>query len=200
MEQKLVTILEGAIKLFKKYGLRSISMDELALSLGMSKKTLYQYVSNKEDLVKKVLEYIIDRNSLNDFEDNPNLNAIDMLLQISHVVRIETVEMNPVVVFDLHKYYPAIYHDIFVKKREMIYNQMYSNFKRGISEGIYRKDVDIDMFARLYVKNLMEIHDPEFINASFTRIFNAMFDIQIRAIANNKGLTYYEQKLQPLTI
>lgn len=196
----MVTILEGAIKLFKKYGLRSISMDELALSLGMSKKTLYQYVSNKEDLVKKVLEYIIDRNSLNDFEDNPNLNAIDMLLQISHVVRIETVEMNPVVVFDLHKYYPAIYHDIFVKKREMIYNQMYSNFKRGISEGIYRKDVDIDMFARLYVKNLMEIHDPEFINASFTRIFNAMFDIQIRAIANNKGLTYYEQKLQPLTI
>ena len=200
MEQKLVTILEGAIKLFTKYGLRSISMDELALSLGMSKKTLYQYVANKEDLVKKALEYIIDRNSLNDFEDNPNLNAIDMLLQISHVVRVETVEMNPVVVFDLHKFYPVIYHDIFVKKRDMIYNQMFNNFKRGISEGIYREDVDIDMYARLYVKNLMEIHDPEFINASFTRIFNAMFDIQIRAIVNDKGLTYYEQKLKPLTI
>lgn len=200
MEQKIITIIEGAIKLFKKYGLRSISMDELALSMGMSKKTLYQYVVNKEDLIRKVLEYIIERNSVNDFEDNKNLNAIDMLLQISHMVRVETVEMNPVVVFDLHKYYPAIYHDIFVKKRDIIFNQMYSNFERGIKEGIYRSDMDMDMFARLYVKNLMEIHDPEFINATFTKIFNAMFDIQIRAIVNDKGLTYYEQKLKPQAI
>lgn len=200
MEQKFIAIIEGAIKLFKKYGLRSISMDEIALSMGMSKKTLYQYVANKEDLIKKTLEFIIERNSINDFEDDKNLNAIDMLLQISHMVRVETVEMNPVVVFDLHKFYPTIYHDIFVKKRDIIFKQMCSNFERGIKEGIYRNDMDIDMFARLYVKNLMEIHDPEFINATFTKIFNAMFDIQIRAIVNDKGLAYYEQKLKPQAI
>jgi hypothetical protein len=165
----------------------------------MPKKTLYQYVENKDDLITKALEYVIEKNTFNVVEENDNLNAIDVLLEISRMVRMETIEINPVVVFDLHKYYPSIYHNIFVKKRDMIYADICRNFHRGIKEGLYRTDLDIDMVARLYVKNLMEIHDPEFINAPFSRIFQVMFDNHIRSIVNQKGLKYYEQQIKPQT-
>lgn len=175
-------------------------MDEISRSMGMSKKTLYQYVENKDDLITKALEYVIEKNTFNTIEENEKLNAIDVLLEISRMVRMETLEINPVVVFDLHKYYPVIYHNIFVKKRDIIYGDICDNFHRGIKEGIYRTDLDIDMVARLYVKNLMEIHDPEFINAPFSKIFQVMFDNHIRSIVNQKGLAYYEQQIKPQTI
>ncbi len=175
-------------------------MDEISRSMGMSKKTLYQYVDNKDDLITKALEYVIEKNTFKLIEENEELNAIDVLLEISRMVRIETNEINPVVVFDLHKYYPIIYRNIFVKKRDMIYSDICKNFHRGIKEGIYRIDLDIDIVARLYVKNLMEIHDPEFINAPFSKIFQVMFDSHIRSIVNNRGLAYYEQQIKPQTI
>ncbi len=175
-------------------------MDEISRSMGMSKKTLYQYVENKDDLITKALEFVIEKNTFNVIEENEKLNAIDVLLEISRMVRMETLEINPVVVFDLHKYYPVIYRNIFVKKRDIIYGDICKNFNRGMKEGIYRTDLDIDMVARLYVKNLMEIHDPEFINAPFSRIFQVMFDSHIRSIVNHKGLAYYEQQIKPQTI
>ena len=196
MDQRLQNILEGAVALFKNYGLRSISMDEVARSMGMSKKTLYQYVDNKDDLIRKALEYIIEKTSSKDVEDRENYNAIDVLMEISRLVRLETVEINPNVIFDLHKYYPVIYRSIFVKKRDMIYDDVVRNFNRGIAEGLYREDIDIDLVARLYVKNLMEIHDPEFINVPFSKIFHVMFDTHIRSIVNEKGLEYYKQQLK----
>ena len=60
MEEKYIKIIEGAIRLFNKYGIRSVSMDDLSRELGMSKKTVYQFVNNKSDLVEKMLEYDVE--------------------------------------------------------------------------------------------------------------------------------------------
>lgn len=200
MDEKLVTILEGAIRLFKQYGLRSISMDEIARSLGMSKKTLYQYVDNKDDLITKTLDYFISKTTIEQIEANKNLNAIDVLLEISRIVRAEVVEMNPVVKFDLFKFYPSIYNRAVMKKKEIIYNDIITNFNKGIEQGLYRNDVDIDLTAKLYIQNLLEIHDPEFMNAPLSKIFVVMFDTLIRSIVNEKGLKYYEQIIKPQSI
>lgn len=197
MDPKLTLILEGAIKLFKQYGIRSISMDEIARSIGISKKTLYQYVENKEDLIEKVISYVIDKNTFDEIANSQNLNAIDLLLEISRMIMEVTREMNPVVVFDLHKFYPTLYRMMFVKKRDLIYTDICKNFEQGIRENLYRNDIDVDLVARLYVQRLMDIHDPEFISASFSRIFNVMFDSHIRSIVNQQGLTYYEEKIKP---
>ncbi|HLO92490.1 MAG TPA: helix-turn-helix domain-containing protein [Lentimicrobium sp.] len=200
MDEKLISILEGAIKLFKQYGLRSISMDEIARSLSMSKKTLYQYVDNKDDLIIKALDYIIAKTKVEEIEKDENLNAIDVLLEISRIVRTEVVEMNPVVKFDLFKFYPSIYHKAVMKKKEMIFNDIIINFNRGIEQGLYRKDVDIELTAKLYIQNLLEIHDPEFMNAPLSKVFVVMFDTLIRSIVNEEGLKYYEQKIKPQAI
>lgn len=200
MDEKLVTILEGSIKLFKQYGLRSISMDEIARSIGMSKKTLYQFVDNKDDLITQSLDYLIEKTTIEKIEKEKNLNAIDVLLEISRIVRSEVIEMNPVVKFDLFKYYPSIYHRAVMKKKEMIFSDIIENFNKGMQQGLYRTDVDIEMTAKLYIQNLLEIHDPEFMNASLSRIFVVMFDTLIRSIVNENGLKYYEQKIKPQAI
>lgn len=200
MDEKLVTILEGSIKLFKQYGLRSISMDEIARSIGMSKKTLYQFVDNKDDLITQSLDYLIEKTTIEKIEKEKKLNAIDVLLEISRIVRSEVIEMNPVVKFDLFKYYPSIYHRAVMKKKEMIFSDIIENFNKGMQQGLYRTDVDIEMTAKLYIQNLLEIHDPEFMNASLSRIFVVMFDTLIRSIVNENGLKYYEQKIKPQAI
>jgi TetR/AcrR family transcriptional regulator, cholesterol catabolism regulator len=200
MDQRQQSILEGAIKLFKQYGLRSVSMDDVASSLGMSKKTLYQFVGNKDDLITRALDYLIQKTTLIEVEKNENLNAIDVLLEISRIVRAETVEINPVVKFDLFKYYPAIYHSTLSKKRELIYHDLLANYKKGVHQGLYRSDIDIDLVAKLYIKNLMEMHDPEYIQAPLSKIFHVMFDTHIRSIVNKEGLEYYELKIKPQAI
>lgn len=200
MDQRQQSILEGAIKLFKQYGLRSVSMDDVAGSLGMSKKTLYQFVENKDDLITRSLDYLIQKTTIVEIEKNENLNAIDVLLEISRIVRAETVEINPVVKFDLYKYYPAIYNSTLSKKREMIYHDLLANYKKGVYQGLYRGDIDIDLVAKLYIKNLMEMHDPEYINAPLSKIFHVMFDTHIRSIVNKEGLEYYELKIKPQAI
>lgn len=200
MDQRQHSILEGAIKLFKQYGLRSVSMDDVAGSLGMSKKTLYQFVENKDDLITRALDFLIQKTTLTEVEKDENLNAIDVLLEISRIVRSETVEINPVVKFDLYKYYPVIYNNALAKKRDMIYHDLLANYSKGVHQGLYRSDIDIDLVAKLYIKNLMEIHDPEYIKAPLSKIFHVMFDTHIRSIVNKEGLEYYELKIKPQAI
>lgn len=199
MDKKLESIIIGVINLFKQYGLRSISMDEVARSLGISKKTLYQYVVNKEDLIMKCCEYIIETYRPANQESSVNHNAIDVLLEISMAVRTLVDDVSPVVIFDFQKYYPHVLRAVIVKKREMIFADMNRNFERGLKEGLYRAEIDHDLVLRLYIKNLIEIHDPEFINAPVKKVFNVMFDSHIRSIVNAKGLSYYEKKIKPQT-
>lgn len=195
MESRFISIIEGSQRLFRKYGLRSISMDSVASSLGISKKTLYQYVESKEDLIQKICEHVIEKNPAREIEENANLNAIEVLLEISRLTREETVELNPVVVHDLQKFYPAIYYNIYLKKRDMVCSDVNRNFVRGIKEGLYREGIEIELLSKLFVKNLMEVEDPEFLDASSGKLFFIMMDTLIRAIVNNKGLEYYEHNI-----
>lgn len=197
MASRFITIVEGSVKLFRKYGLRSISMDSIASSLGISKKTLYQYVDSKEDLIRKVCQYVIDKNPAREIQENANLNAIEVLLEISRLTRAETVELNPIVVHDLQKFYPNLYNDIYIMKRDMVCNDVTRNVERGIKDGLYREGIEIELLSKLFVKNLMEIEDPEFLNASSDKIFFIMIDTLIRALVNRKGLEYYENNINP---
>ena len=198
MEARLTTILEGSVKLFRKYGLRSISMDVIASSLGMSKKTLYQYVQSKEDLIEKVCEFVIEKKPLMEFRGNTTRNAIEVLIEISRLTREETINLNPVVVYDLKKFYPAIYHNVFLRRRDNVCNDIIKNIERGIEDGIYRHIIDIEPLSKLYVKNLMEIEDPDFMKVSPDKTFHIMVDTLIRALVNERGLKLYEQKINPM--
>ena len=190
--------------MFKKYGIRSISMDDIARELGISKKTLYQAVDNKTDLVEYLLNYLIEKGDYNCLKDaTKDMNAIDVLLTVSRAVSDEIKEINPVLSFDLQKFYPTIYRDFVMKKRDHVYEQISRNCQQGITEGLYRSDLDVELVSKLYVQKLIEVHNPDFLSSvefSFEKIFQVMFDNHIRGIANTVGLTYYENQIKNLNI
>ncbi len=202
MDEKLDRILTESLRLFKKNGIRSVSMDDISKELGMSKKTIYQYFANKTELLEKVLSHMHEKERIPCLdEDTANMNAIDILLAVSRNVSIQLKDMNPINAYELQKYYPTIYREFIIRKRDHVFEQVKQNFTQGIAEGIYRNDLDIDLVARLYIQKLVDVHDPEFlssVNFGFEKVFQVMFDNHIRGIANAEGLAYYEKQIKTL--
>jgi AcrR family transcriptional regulator len=200
MDEKVDRILSESLRLFKKNGIRSVSMDDISKELGMSKKTIYQYFANKTELVEKVLAHMHEKERIPCIgEETTEMNAIDILLAVSRNVSEQLKDMNPINAYELQKYYPAIYREFIIRKRDHVFDQVKQNFIQGIEEGIYRNDLDVDLVARLYIQKLIDVHDPEFlssVNFGFEKVFQVMFDNHIRGIANAEGLAYYEKQIK----
>ncbi len=199
MEEKYKHILNESARIFQTYGIRNISMDDISRELGISKKTLYQYVSNKADLLLKTLEYLHE-------QDNEALfgvkaaegNAIDQLLAVSKNVCLKTKGYSPVHLFELRKYYREVYQSFFTMKNSAVAGKIRENLEHGIKEGLYREDLDIELVSRLYLKNLEDLHQVGGIETgevSLEKVFQTMFDNHIRGIVNARGLEYYERKI-----
>lgn len=203
MDDKMNMILDTTESLFKRYGIRSISMEDISKELGMSKKTLYQFVENKPDLIEKFLQHMLRKSNACIIEDSISMNAIDILLQVSIKVSKEIEDVNPVIAFDLEKFYPALYRSFVMAKREHVYLKIKENLEQGATEGLYRTDIDFDLVAKLYVQKLIDIHNPDFLSSvdfNVEKVFQVMFDNHIRGISNITGLNYYEKKKLELNL
>lgn len=149
--------------LFMQYGLRSVSMDDIASGLGISKKTIYQFYQDKDALVDDVITTVITHNQMCCDTDKLKSQdaiheiflAIDMMLEMFK-------SMNPSILFDMHKYYPTAFK-IFLKHRdEYLFTVIKENIKRGIKEELYRADLKVDVMARFRVESMMLPFNPEF--------------------------------------
>lgn len=204
MEEKLQEILSQAADLFKKYGLKSISMDDMAQHLGISKKTLYKYVSGKEDLIVQVVEF--ERQKIKQqFQSIPQegMNAIDILLEHSRIVNRIYEDTNPAFMFDIRKYHHALEETCFEKTNETIYKTIRKNIELGIKQGIYRDNLDIEMTALLYTKKIQTIHrDQQGGKLTYTpeQMFRVMMENHIMGIATEKGRKYFMEKKKKLNI
>jgi len=198
MDNTLTDVLERVRELFFKYGVRSVSMDDICRDLGISKKKLYQLFSSKNELVEKLLE--LERQNFEIIFDTYNfegVNAIDILLTVSKEVGERFRDVSPSMTFDLKKYYPDIYHQHIEERIDFIFKKIQINLEKGVNQGVYRDDLSIELVARLYIRRLIDLHNPEFFPAdkfSFQTLFEAMFDNFIRGIANPKGIEYYEKQ------
>ncbi len=200
MEEKELFIIEKSGELFKKYGIKSVSMDDIAQQLSISKKTLYQYFKDKADLVVKVV------NSHNCDQDqkfieiiNSNLNAIDSLIEVSkHLIEM-LKGINPPILYDLRKYYPELTKDLIVNRKEHVYDNIKNNLLKGINEGLYRDDLNPDIITAIYVKRMDDVffEDDIYLN-KFPQheMFTQLFIYHIRGIASSKGLKYFENRIK----
>lgn len=154
---ELTKILEASDALFRKYGIRSVTMADIARSLGMSKKTLYVHIENKHDLVEKIMKrYIIqDEEACFAIKAEAN-NALEELLKISLYVQQQIKDVNPSLIFDLQKYHRPVWEMLDAFHREGVLRIVEENLQRGIEEGLYRKDLNAALMARLHV-GLMSI-------------------------------------------
>ena len=202
-DPKLREILEKTVGLFYEFGIRNLNMDDISRSLGISKKTLYQYVKSKEDLIEKLFYYDEmkwdEELSKVNFEE---LNAIEILIQVSLKVFEEMGKLNPKLKFELKKYYEPIYNEFMVRKQNHIFSQMSKNIEKGIKEGLYRSDVNVELVAGLYVRNLVDMHNKDYCiieNITFEEVFQVMFENHIRAISTPDGIVYFEKRKLEIT-
>jgi AcrR family transcriptional regulator len=191
--------LVGPIKKqFYAYGLKNLSMDEISQKLGISKKTLYTYVKNKEDLVEKIFFGEEDRVfQMSEGISDKSINAIEKLLKISQLVHDEMKQINPMIRFEMMKYYKNSFETYMEKKRLQVFEGMKINMKQGIEEKLYRDDINIDLVATIYLNSFIELHNAEIckiLDVNFIQLFEVMFENHIRAISTPTGLEYFESR------
>ncbi|MFY9151750.1 MAG: TetR/AcrR family transcriptional regulator [Prolixibacteraceae bacterium] len=197
-DPKLKAILEKTVELFYEFGIRNLNMDDISRHLGISKKTLYQHVKSKEDLIEKLF-YFDQMKWDNEFSKLKldELNAIEILIQVSLMVFNELGKFDPKLKFELKKYYEPIYNEFLDKKHIHIFNQISKNIEKGKAEGLYRNDVNTELVAGIYVRNLVDMHNKDYCfveNITFDQVFEAMFENHIRAISTPEGISYFEKR------
>lgn len=200
MNDELLNILQRVRILYRKYGIKSVTMDDVSRELGISKKTLYQYVHDKDELVRKVVELELslhhDRMNSN-FE--VNLNAIDELVGIGKCVSYMLKEYSPVTEYDLRKYYPDLYVLVREKRREWMVQFTQKNLLKGKAEGLYREDLDVEIITKLSVSHIDSMFDSEIIAISEfldQHFFAEYFIYHLRGIVNEKGLAILDSTLR----
>ncbi len=158
-----VRIQQKAHELFMQYGLKSVSMDDIAASLGISKKTIYHCYADKDQLVDAVIDAEFARNeSICEHDKNNSKNAIHEIFMAMEMVAEMFSNMNPSLLFDMQKYYPKAFTKFLSHKNDYLFNVVKNNIIRGIQEELYRPELNVDIIARLRVENIMLPFNHEF--------------------------------------
>lgn len=160
---ELTKILEASETLFRKYGVRSVTMTDIAQTLGMSKKTLYVHVENKRDLVQQILVQHIqeDKKACTSIIENAE-NALEALLRMSVYAQKHMNDMNPSLLFDLKKYHRPVWEMLDSFHRKDMLDMVVTNLKEGVAEGLYRADLNVELTARIHVSLMIILTDVEF--------------------------------------
>lgn len=143
-------ILRIAQQLFMRNGIRSVSMDDIAVELAVSKKTLYKWYENKDQLVHAMMEQHLDasRHDCAQVQQQAS-SAIDELFRMMSWMKQQFAEVHPSIFYDMQKFHPATWQLWMAHKQQYILTQIMDNLHRGVAEGLYRADLDADVLARL---------------------------------------------------
>ncbi|MBK6540436.1 MAG: TetR/AcrR family transcriptional regulator [Flavobacteriales bacterium] len=205
MDERGRRILDESAKVFWKLGIKSVTMDDVATRLAISKKTLYQYVTDKNDLVDRVLKHLSAcyKCDIDAVRAREKQNAIDELYAVTTTVAGHLQGMHPSIHFDLEKYHPEAFHHMVANKRREIYQCMTENMERGIREGFYRDDLNIPMIATIYNARFDMVFDGALFppdKFSMNDLHWEIFRYHVRGIASKKGLDYLEKKMSKTPI
>lgn len=195
MEKQIQEIIRKVSKLFHRYGIKSVSMDDVARELSISKKTLYKLFKDKEDLVSKVL----DCPAHNDFQNQPNESKLNVVQK--HIAVYDTIvdfltNLNPSFEYDLKKYYPKLYRNLINKRREIIIKKMKGDLEQGIAEGFYRKDIDIDIITLINIMRMESLQTSDLLEVFHFDLIDVVeeaFKFHFYGIATPYGIEEYER-------
>jgi AcrR family transcriptional regulator len=164
-------ILLKAHELFNRYGIRSVSMDDIAAQLGMSKKTLYQYYTDKDELVNAVFSGMMDENKIKCKQcQSGGDNAIHEIFLSFDMVQDMLSNMNPSVLFDMQKYHPSAFKKFEDYRNNFLYKIIRGNLEKGISEELYREDIDVDILTRYRLHSIMLSFDSDIFPSNKTKL------------------------------
>lgn len=199
MDPEKIKIVISSLELFKSYGVKAVTMDQISQNCGISKKTLYKHFSNKVDLMQQAFDFAASQMGE---ELNANLaaidgNAIDQLFALEQFAEQKLRGDEDRLLAQLDLYYPEVARAINAKRESIVSDITKANLHRGILEGIYRNDINVEYITILYYGHILAVHETivakESLNLNELR--KASLRYHIRGIASLKGLEYLNQRI-----
>ncbi len=155
-------IIKKAAGLYFKYGIKNVTMDQIAGELGISKKTIYQYFPGKEALVRETVDYIFDQIQTQiDQVCMMKLNPYEELFKIKDIIKENLKRSDASPHYQLKKYYPEIAASLEKKKFDSIMECLEHNLNKGIKQGYYKKDLNKEFIKRMYFGTTLNLVNPE---------------------------------------
>lgn len=186
--------------LFFKLGIKSLTMDDVARELGISKKTLYAFVESKDDLVSKVMDRHITQQCIEDEKLHAeSTDAVDEMVRTVKQIMADFNQMKPNVVHEMQKYHRDVWQRINDFQQTYILNLVRQNIEWGREEGLYRTDFDLETTARFYIAGAMSIFDERYFpNPPYTYdiLFKEFIVNYLHSIVSEKGLAILKEKLK----
>lgn len=186
-------ILKISMEEFKSKGIRAVKMDDIAALLGISKRTLYEIYSNKEELLLECVKFQEEQYDayMASFEKDPSNNVIDIIIEFYNKQIQWLSDVNPLYFSDIQKYSQVVSYferrDIERKQDKMIF------YQRGIREGVFRDDVDYDVLSRILKASIDYIKQTQMYKEyDLTRILNNIIMLFIRGVCTYDGIKQFD--------
>ncbi|RAJ11741.1 TetR/AcrR family transcriptional regulator [Arenibacter echinorum] len=184
-------ILEKATDMFLNLGFKSVTMDDLANEMGISKKTIYTHFENKTRLVQECTFSLFNQiNSGIDCICTTGKNPIEELYEIKKFVISHLKDEKSSPQYQLQKYYPKIFSNLRKKQYELMQECTINNIKRGLELGIYRENLNVEFVSRIYISGVASIKDERFFpegNFAAKDLQDYFLEYHLRGIVTPKG-------------
>jgi len=193
-------ILQKATELFLNQGFKSITMDDIAQEMSISKKTIYSHFGNKEAIVSATTNYLFETicggiELICEFQKNP----INELYDIKKYVLEHLKDEQSSPMYQLQKYYPKIHNELRMKQYDYMQNCVVDNIKRGLEQGLFRENINVDFVARIYFMGINSIKDREIFPADqfpSRALYDMYLEYHLRGIVTPKGRKLLNELIQ----
>ncbi|MBR9915230.1 MAG: TetR/AcrR family transcriptional regulator [Algicola sp.] len=190
-------ILHKSAELFLTLGFKSVTMDDIASEMGISKKTIYVHFPNKTKLVEATTMHMFETISCGiDCICELKKNPIQEIFEIKQFVMEHLKNEKSSPQYQLQKYYPKIFATLKSKQYEVMQGCVIENLKRGLEQGLYRKSINIEFVSKIYFTGMIALKDKELFplnNFSMQTLMNHYLEYHLRGICTTKGIEQINQ-------
>ena len=190
-------LLNKSRELFMKHGVKSLTMDEIARQMGMSKKTIYQFVDNKSDLIKLTMQdFLEEERKLMDSILKNSINSIDEMIKMIEYWLQVVREFDAKTLNEVQKYYPETWKMYNEYRFNFMLGLIKTNLENGVKEEYYRDDLNSDVISKIYILAVEILLNQELFPTkqySYINIYREFLSYHLRGIFSAKGLNYLEE-------
>ncbi|MBS1916325.1 MAG: TetR/AcrR family transcriptional regulator [Bacteroidetes bacterium] len=190
-------ILEKATDLYMRYGIRSITMDEIASQLGISKKTIYQFFTDKDEMVEAVVDQEVKKSADECLHcKGISENAVEEIFIAIDMMDELLKAMNPLIMYDLEKHHPKAFKKLRDHKYQFMYRMIRENLERGIKEELYRPEINIDVITKNRIESAFLGFNQDIFPQSKYKISEVAYELAmffLHGVTTTKGKKLIEK-------
>jgi TetR/AcrR family transcriptional regulator, cholesterol catabolism regulator len=189
-------LLGKSREMFMKHGVKSLTMDEIAKEMGMSKKTIYQFVENKAELINLTMkDFLEEERRLMEVILKKSGNSVEEMISMMEYWLQVVREFNAKTLNEVQKYYPETWKMYNEYRFNFMLGLIKNNLENGVKEGYYRGDLDADVISKIYILAVEILLNQDLFPTrqyAFLNIYREFLGYHFRGIVSAKGLKYLD--------